>query len=97
MEFASLALQYNCKIKPKHVEYGCGIERIDAEGRVIRADYYDYSVMSIYFPSGSNPERQSFKMEFLDLFYNYITELKKTIPNLIIEGSIAAHTTLKLR
>ena len=74
------------KIKPKNVEYGCGIEKIDFEGRVIRADYDNYSVMSVYFPSGSNPLRQAFKMEFLDLFYDYIQELKKTIPNLIISG-----------
>ena len=85
------------KIKPKHVEYGCGIERIDAEGRVIRADYYDYSVISVYFPSGSNPARQSFKMEFLGLFYNYITELKKTIPNLIISGDYnICHTEIDI-
>ncbi|MEC7863673.1 MAG: exodeoxyribonuclease III [Bacteroidota bacterium] len=74
------------KTKPNHVEIGCGIEKIDFEGRIIRADFKDYSVMSVYFPSGSNPLRQSFKMEFLDLFFDYILELKKTIPNLIISG-----------
>jgi exodeoxyribonuclease-3 len=74
------------KIKPNHVEYGCGIQKIDFEGRVIRADYNDFSVMSVYFPSGSNPLRQAFKIEFLDLFYDYINDLKKTIPNLIISG-----------
>ena len=74
------------KIKPNHVEIGCGLEKIDFEGRVIRADFDDYSVMSVYFPSGSNPLRQSFKMEFLDLFFDYISELKKSIPNLIISG-----------
>ena len=30
------------KIKPNHVEYGCGIEKIDFEGRVIRVDF-DFS------------------------------------------------------
>ena len=74
------------KIKPSHVEMGCGIEKIDFEGRVIRADFDACSVISVYFPSGSNPLRQSFKMEFLDLFFDYISELKKTIPNLIISG-----------
>ena len=74
------------KIQPKHIEYGCGIEKIDFEGRVIRVDFENYSVMSVYFPSGSNSARQGFKMEFLALFYAYITELKKTIPNLIISG-----------
>ena len=55
------------KIQPNHVEIGCGIKKIDFEGRIIRADFDDYSVMSVYFPSGSNPLRQSFKMEFLDI------------------------------
>jgi len=74
------------KIQPKHIEYGCGIEKIDFEGRVIRVDFENYSVMSVYFPSGSNSARQRFKMEFLALFYAYITALKKVIPNLIISG-----------
>ena len=85
------------KIKPKNVEYGCGIEKIDFEGRVIRADYDNYSVMSVYFPSGSNPLRQAFKMEFLDLFYDYIKELKKKIPNLIISGDYnICHTAIDI-
>ena len=74
------------KIIPNHVEVGCGIKEIDFEGRIIRADFEKYSVMSVYFPSGTNPLRQSFKMYFLDVFFNYIIELKKKIPNLIISG-----------
>ena len=85
------------KIKPNHVEYGCGIEKIDFEGRVIRVDFEDYSVMSVYFPSGSNPLRQAFKMEFLALFFDYILELKKTIPNLIISGDYnICHTEIDI-
>ena len=74
------------KVKPNYVEIGCGIEKVDFEGRVIRADFENYSVMSVYFPSGSNPLRQSFKMEFLDLFFDYVSRLVKSIPNLIISG-----------
>ena len=74
------------KIKPNNIEIGCGIEKIDLEGRIIRADFTNYSVMSVYFPSGSNPLRQSFKMEFLDLFYKYVSDLRKKIPNLVISG-----------
>ena len=74
------------KVKPNYVEIGCGIEKIDFEGRIIRADFEDFSVMSVYFPSGSNPLRQSFKMEFLDLFFDYVKQLVKSIPNLIISG-----------
>jgi exonuclease III len=35
------------------VEYGCGIADFDREGRNIRVDFDDVSVMSVYFPSGS--------------------------------------------
>ena len=75
------------KRKPLYVEYGCGIEDIDYEGRIIRLDFKEYSVMSIYFPSGSSGDlRQKFKMYFLDQFQKYINELKKEIPNLILCG-----------
>ena len=75
------------KIKPQNVEYGCGINEIDFEGRVIRVDYKDFSVMSVYFPSGSSGDlRQEFKFKFLDLFATYIHNLRNKIPNLIICG-----------
>ena len=55
------------KEEPKHVEYGCGIERFDMEGRVIRADFDGFSVISAYFPSGSSGDaRQAVKEDFLD-------------------------------
>lgn len=75
------------KIKPKKVEYGCGNYQIDIEGRLVRLDFKNYSVLSAYFPSGSSGEkRQEFKFMFLDFFQNYINELKQSIPNLIICG-----------
>ncbi|TAF77702.1 MAG: exodeoxyribonuclease III [Bacteroidetes bacterium] len=75
------------KHKPKHVEIGCGIPIYDFEGRVIRADYEDFSVMNVYMPSGSSgEERQDFKFKWLADFYVYIQNLIKTIPNLIIVG-----------
>jgi exodeoxyribonuclease III len=75
------------KIKPNHVEYGCGIGVYDREGRILRADFDDFSMMSAYFPSGSSgEERQAFKMEFLKDFRPYIQELKQKLPNLIIAG-----------
>lgn len=75
------------KLKPLHVEYGCGNKLYDDEGRVLRVDFTDYSVMSVYHPSGSSgDDRQAFKMKWLDFFYNYIAELKKTKQHLILSG-----------
>ncbi len=75
------------KIKPDHVETGCGITHYDFEGRVLRADFGDISVMSVYHPSGSSGElRQGFKMIWLDDFQNYINRLKEVRNKLIICG-----------
>lgn len=74
------------KQKPKHVEYGTGIDYMDFEGRVIRADFEDFSVISVYVPSATNIDRLDFKMQFCYDFLDYIKDLKKTIPNLVICG-----------
>jgi exodeoxyribonuclease-3 len=75
------------KTEPDHVEYGMGIEKYDHEGRMIRVDFGDISVMSVYHPSGSSgEERQSFKMVWLEDFKRYIHDLKKKRPNLILSG-----------
>lgn len=75
------------KIKPQNVEIGCNIDIYDREGRVIRADYENFSVLNTYMPSGSSGDpRQDFKMKWLADFRNYIQDLKKEIPNLLICG-----------
>jgi exodeoxyribonuclease-3 len=74
------------KNKTNHVEFGCGIESYDNEGRIIRADFDGYSAISVYVPSASNIERLDFKMQFCHDFLAYIKNLKQTIPNLIISG-----------
>lgn len=75
------------KKEPKHIEYGCGINKYDTEGRVLRADFEECSVMSVYHPSGSSgEERQAFKMEWLDDFQKYIDALKINYPHLVICG-----------
>ncbi len=86
------------KEKPKHVEHGCGEEAFDNEGRVIRADFENFSVISAYFPSGTTGgPRQDFKYTFLDYMYDYLNDLKKTIPNLIVSGDYnICHTAIDI-
>ncbi len=75
------------KITPNHIEYGCGHEDYDFEGRVIRADFDKASVMSVYFPSGTTGDvRQEFKYKFLDDFQLYSNDLLKEKPNLVVCG-----------
>ncbi len=75
------------RISPTHVEYGCGHELYDYEGRIIRADFGDVSVMSTYFPSGTSGDiRQDFKYRFLDDFQLYTDQLRAERPHLVISG-----------
>ena len=74
------------KTKPNNVVFGTGIESMDFEGRNIRADFDGASVMSLYLPSGTNLARLEHKLEYMDLFQDYINTLKKDVPNLIICG-----------
>lgn len=75
------------KQKPDRVVYGCGMKIYDDEGRVIRADFGDVSVLSVYHPSGSSgDERQAFKMKWLDDFLDFSNDLRKKRSKLIISG-----------
>ena len=74
------------KVKPNQVVFGTGIDHMDFEGRNLRVDFDDFSVMSLYLPSGTNFERLDYKFQYMDEFQEYIDHLKKEIPNLIICG-----------
>lgn len=74
------------KTEPKNVVYGTGIQHMDFEGRNLRADFDDVSIMSLYLPSGTNIDRLDFKFQYMDEFQNYINHLKNDVPNLIICG-----------
>ena len=55
------------KQEPEKVVVGMGIPEYDREGRVLRADFGDITVVDAYIPSGTTGgERQDFKMAFLE-------------------------------
>ena len=101
-EFESIGFKYNywfsaqkkgysgvailSKHEPIRVEYGTGISYMDFEGRNLRLDFEEFSVMSLYLPSGTNLDRLEFKLNYMDDFLAYITELNSKIKNLIIAG-----------
>jgi exodeoxyribonuclease-3 len=75
------------KQKPDAIITGINNEKYDIEGRAIRADFGDISIFSTYHPSGTTGgPRQDYKMDWLFYFQEYINELKKERPNLIIGG-----------
>ena len=75
------------KIKPDNVQYGNGHMQSDAEGRVIRLDFGDITLINVYIPSGtSGDDRQTYKYQWLDEFFSYLEQLKATRPNIIVCG-----------
>ena len=74
------------KLEPNHIEFGTGIESMDHEGRNLRVDFDDVSVMSLYLPSGTSDDRLDFKLNYMAEFQDYIDALKKDTPNLVICG-----------
>ncbi len=74
------------KKKPNNVIYGTNINHIDYEGRVIQVDYDEFSVISLYLPSGTNIDRLEYKFKFMKDFRKYIDDLKTRYPKLIICG-----------
>ena len=74
------------KREPLNVAYGTSIESMDFEGRNLRLDFEELSVMSLYLPSGTNNARLDFKLNYMAEFQDYVNDLKKQIPNLLICG-----------
>jgi len=75
------------KQKPSKVHKGLGIEKYDTEGRVIRTDLGELTILNCYFPNGgSGPERQKYKMDFLDDFLHWVDNLREERSNIIVVG-----------
>lgn len=74
------------KTKPDDVVFGTGIAYMDFEGRNIRADFGDISIMSMYLPSGTNMQRLDLKLTYMADFQEYANALRLTKPNLIVLG-----------
>jgi len=75
------------KIKPDFISQGIGIDLHDSEGRVLRADFGELTLLCAYFPSGSTgDERQDVKMTFLADIQNFVNNLKTTRPNIVLSG-----------
>ena len=62
---------------PEHITEGIGHAGFDAEGRYLRADFGNLSVISLYMPSGSSSEeRLQVKFAFMDEFFPVLLALR---------------------
>lgn len=70
-----------------NVVKGTGMEVYDREGRILRTDFGDLTIINAYFPSGSSSEeRHEFKMQFVNDIKPWIEKLKKERPKLVVCG-----------
>ncbi|MDR3054994.1 MAG: exodeoxyribonuclease III [Zoogloeaceae bacterium] len=88
-----------CKVLPQTVTPGFGQPEFDAEGRYLRVDFADYSVISLYLPSGSSsPERQDAKFRFLDAFFPHLAALMQEGREIVLCGDWnIAHQEIDLK
>ena len=86
------------KEEPLKVEKGLGIEKFDAEGRVLMTEFKDFVLFNVYFPNGkASSDRLNFKLEFYEAFLHKIESLKKKGKKIIFCGDVnTAHKEIDL-
>ncbi len=87
------------KAEPDAVQIGFGDAEFDAEGRYVRCDFGDLTVISLYCPSGSSsPERQEAKFRFMAAFLPHLQTLIAQGRELVICGDWnIAHKEIDLK
>ncbi len=87
------------RLEPKSVSFGIDSSEFDIEGRVLRAEFDGFDVLSAYIPSGSSgEERQAAKMRFLAEFLTHLEVLKAAGRELIVGGDFnIAHQKIDLK
>jgi exodeoxyribonuclease-3 len=87
------------RVEPRQVIVGLGIAEFDAEGRYLCADYDDFSVVSLYLPSGSSgEERQAVKFRFMEAFMPHLRELRADGREVVVCGDWnIAHKEIDLK
>jgi len=76
-----------CKEEPLYVQEGLGIERYDAEGRVLVTEHENFLLYNIYFPNGQkDDERLQYKLDFYDDLLPIINEQVGSGNNVVVTG-----------
>lgn len=84
--------------EPDEVQRGLGVDRFDAEGRVVMVRYGDLCVFGNYFPNGGKgPERVDYKLDFYDVMLQRMNELRRLGRDVVVCGDYnTAHRPIDL-
>ena len=85
--------------QPDQIIEGLGIPEIDAEGRYIELAFGNFSIVSVYLPSGSSGEhRQTAKFGFMEHFFTHLKQLANAGREVILCGDWnIAHKEIDLK
>lgn len=91
------------KIKPLSIKYGIGVEKHDTEGRVITAEFEEYSLVTVYTPNAQNhdenkrPRRLDYRTLEWDVdFLKYLQVLEAKKPVIFCGDLNVAHREIDL-
>lgn len=86
------------KEEPKSILPGFGGDRFDKEGRTLIAEYDQFTLFNVYFPNGkASEERLQYKLDFYEVFLEYVDRVKAQGRNVIICGDVnTAHKEIDL-
>ncbi len=86
------------KKKPLSVSYGIGIEEHDTEGRVLKLEFEDFYMITVYTPNSQNElARLDYRMEWEDAFLSYLKKLEENKPVIICGDLNVAHQEIDLK
>jgi len=84
------------KIKPSFVDYGMGLDKYDIEGRVLRTDFENLSIINCYVPNGNaSLLRHDFKLDFLRELSLWVNSIRAEQSRVVVTGDFnIAHSIL---
>ena len=83
---------------PLSVQYGVGIEEHDQEGRVITLEFKEVYLVNVYTPNSQKElARLSYRMEWEDMFRDYLKKLDAVKPVILCGDLNVAHKEIDLK
>jgi exodeoxyribonuclease-3 len=83
--------------EPLSVSYDMGLPEHDQEGRVIAAEFADYTLVTVYTPnSGSELKRLAYRQQWDQAFLDYLKNLEQKKPLIVCGDLNVANTEIDL-
>lgn len=87
------------KKEPLRLQYGMGVPEVDAEGRVLVAEYIDFFLINTYFPNSQREgARLGYKLMFCNKILDFMQSLRTQGKSIVLCGDLnIAHREIDLK